>query len=381
MITPALRRNVTATWGEPGARWLDALPETVAAVAGDWGLSVGAPFDLSYHYVAAATTADGEPAVLKLGVPGGGSLEEESRALAAFGGRGAVHLLRSDLGRGALLIERAEPGERARDRPDAEATAAVADAMRALHVPVPDRPAPGRAAPGRPAIAAVADAMRAPHAPGPDRSAPPVPGRSALPVPGRPVPPVPERPAIAAVADAMRAPHAPAAVAAAAPVLPDVLGQVRAFDAHLARFPGDDPLPRAFVSTAAGLMRELCASAPSRVLLHGDLHHDNLLSARRARWLAIDPHGLSGDPGYEIGSWLFNPDPGNRDPALLALVPGRLEQFADRLGQPLDRLVAWGFVKAVLSDVWTAEHWSPGDARTPASRALDVATLLRPRLS
>ncbi|MER7274392.1 aminoglycoside phosphotransferase family protein [Dactylosporangium sp. NPDC000244] len=360
MITPALRRNVTATWGEPGARWLDELPATVAAVAGDWGLTVGAPFDLSYHYVAAATTADGEPAVLKLGVPGGGSLADESRALAAFGGRGAVHLLRSDLERGALLIERAVPGVRARDVPDAEATAAVAEAMRALHVPVPERPARGR-----PAIAAVADAMRAPHAPVPQR-------------------PAPGRPAIAAVADAMRAPHAPAPVPApapAAPVLPDVLGQARAFDAHLARFPGDDPLPRAFVSTAAGLMRELCASAPSRVLLHGDLHHDNLLSARRAPWLAIDPHGVSGDPGYEIGSWLFNPDPGDRDPALLALVPGRLERLADGLGQPLDRLVAWGFVKAVLSDVWTAEHWSPGDAWTPASRGLDVATLLRPRLS
>ncbi|WP_433617535.1 aminoglycoside phosphotransferase family protein [Dactylosporangium sp. CA-139114] len=356
MITPALRRNVTATWGEPGARWLDALPETVAAVARDWGLSVGAPFDLSYHYVVAATTAGGEPAVLKLGVPGGGSLEEESRALAAFGGRGAVRLLRSDLERGALLIERAEPGVRARDLPDAEATAAVADAMRALHVPVSDRPAPGRAA-----VAAVADAVRAPHVPVPDR-------------------PAPGRPAIAA--DAVRAPHAPAPVpGAAAPVLPDVLRQVRAFDAHLARFPGDDPLPRAFVSAAAGLMRELCASAPSRVLLHGDLHHDNLLSARRAPWLAIDPHGLSGDPAYEIGSWLFNPDPGDRDPALLALVPGRLERLADRLGQPLDRLVAWGFVKAVLSDVWMAERWSPGDAWTPASRALDVATLLRPRLS
>jgi streptomycin 6-kinase len=46
---------------------------------------------------------------------------------------------------------------------------------------------------------------------------------------------------------------------------------------------------------------------------------------------------------------------------------------------PLDRVVAWGFVKAVMSDVWTAEDWSPGGP-SPASRALDVARLLAPRL-
>ena len=101
-------------------------------------------------------------------------------------------------------------------------------------------------------------------------------------------------------------------------------------------------------------MRELCAAAPATVALHGDLHHDNILRATRDDWLAIDPHGLAGDPGYEIGSLLFNPDPHNRDPALTALVPRRVEQLADELAMPVERVVAWGFVKAVLSDVWTA---------------------------
>ncbi|MEV8513703.1 aminoglycoside phosphotransferase family protein [Dactylosporangium sp. NPDC051484] len=302
MITPTLRRNVTAVWAEAGERWLATLPATLAAIAADWSLTVGDPFDLSYHYVTAVTLADGGQAVLKLGVPGGGSLAEEAPALAAFDGRGAVRLQRADLDRGALLLERALPGHRVRDLPDAEATSAAVAVMRQLHAP-------------------------------------------------------------------------------AAAVLPDVLTQVRAFDGYLARFPDGGPLPRSHVTTAAGLMRELCASATSRVLLHGDLHHDNVLSATRAPWLAIDPHGLTGDPSYEAGSWLFNPDPDDRDPALTALVPGRLEQLADELGHPLDRLVAWGFVKAVMSDVWTAENWTPGATWSPASRALDVADLLRPALS
>lgn len=114
-------------------------------------------------------------------------------------------------------------------------------------------------------------------------------------------------------------------------------------------------------------------------MLHGDLHHDNILRATREPWLAIDPHGVVGDPGYEVGALLYNPDPEDRDEALTALVPSRVEQLADELGMPQERVVAWGFVKAVLSEVWTVEDWS-GSAPAPVSRALDVARLLRPRL-
>jgi len=39
-----------------------------------------------------------------------------------------------------------------------------------------------------------------------------------------------------------------------------------------------------------------------------------------------------------------------------------------------------GFVKAVLSDVWSAEDWSSVADRTPISRALDVARSLLPGL-
>ncbi len=304
MITEVLRRNVLGAWGAAGAAWLADLPRVLDEVARDWALTVGAPFDLSYHYVVAVTAADGTPAVLKLGVPTGDSLRGELPALRAFAGHGAVRALRADLDRGALLLERAEPGERLRDlvpARDAEATSIAAGVMQRL------------------------------------------------------------------------------ATAEPGDTLPDVAGQARAFDEYLARHGDGGPLPGDLVARAAGLMRELCACAAARVVLHGDLHHDNVLRATREPWLAIDPHGLVGDPGYETASLLFNPEPDDRDPALTALVPARVEQLADELALPVERVVAWGFVKAVLSDVWTAQDWSPGDP-SPVSRALDVARLLAPRL-
>lgn len=301
----ALRRNVLGAWGDAGARWLADLPRVLDDILRDWDLTLGTPFDLSYHYVVAVTCADGTPAVLKLGVPSGDSLRGEVPALRGFAGRGAVRLLRVDLDRGAVLLERIEPGWRLRrlvPARDAEATSATVEVIRELATARPD------------------------------------------------------------------------------PDLPELTEQAAAFDAYLARHGHHGPLPGDLVAFAGGLMRELCASAPARVALHGDLHHDNILRATRAPWLAIDPHGLVGDPGYETSSLLFNPNPADRHPALTALVPSRVEQLADELAMPEERVAAWGFVKAVLSDVWTAEDWTPG-APSPESRALDVARLLLPRLS
>ena len=56
-------------------------------------------------------------------------------------------------------------------------------------------------------------------------------------------------------------------------------------------------------------------------------------------------------------------------------MPARIEQLAAGLTIPVERVVAWGFVKAVLSSVWTCQS-----GPMPDTRALDVAELLWPRL-
>jgi streptomycin 6-kinase len=301
-IPPGLARNVLAVWGEGGRRFLDGLPAAVSAAASRWGLDVGEPYPLSYHWVAPVVRGDGTRAVLKLGPPGSGHLGVQAAALTAFAGRGAVRLLDHDPHAGALLLERATPGTPLAallPADDGRATAALVEVIGRLHRPVP---------------------------------------------PGCP--------------------------------LPDLAAEAGSFAAHLARFPGDDPLPRHLVVRAAGLFAELCASAPGRVVLHGDLHHDNVLAAGREPWLAIDPHGMVGDPGFEASPMLYNPDPARRDPGLLALVPARVEQLADGLGMPVERIRAWGFVMAVLSEVWTV-----ADGHGPHGRPLDVAMLLAPHLT
>jgi streptomycin 6-kinase len=202
-------------------------------------------------------------------------------------------------------------------------------------------------------------------------------------VPGTPVSAVPPEldvVATAAIITVVRRLHRPPGDRGE---LPDLLQNRRqSFVDHLACHPGDDPFPRRLVTRALGLLQELCASASQEVVVHGDLHHDNVLRSSSSRsgaepdpWLAIDPHGVVGDPGADVGAMLYNPALARRDPALVRLVPARIEQLADGLALPLQRVIAWGFVEAVVSEVWTAEE------RGPLTRALDVALALEPQLS
>ena len=114
---------------------------------------------------------------------------------------------------------------------------------------------------------------------------------------------------------------------------------------------GFGPFPRRLVETAVTLRTELLADTIKPMLLHGDFHHENVLTAHRQSWLALDPKGVIGDPAYEVGAYLYNPNA-----TLVAqqnLVARRIDQFSETLNIDRQRLISWGIVQAVLSAVWS----------------------------
>ncbi len=119
---------------------------------------------------------------------------------------------------------------------------------------------------------------------------------------------------------------------------------------------GSGPFPPALLEEAETLFAELSASMAEPTLLHGDLHHDNILSATRQLWLAIDPKGLVGEPAYEVGAWLRNPLPQLLNmPQPERVTARRIDQFAEELGLDRKRVRDWGMSQAVLSVWWEIE--------------------------
>jgi streptomycin 6-kinase len=134
---------------------------------------------------------------------------------------------------------------------------------------------------------------------------------------------------------------------------------------------------RSLAGREAGLFAELCDSMGEEVVLHGDLHHFNVLRSGDG-WLAIDPKGVVGEPAYELGALLRNPWPGLLDePDPTALLRRRSAALAGALDLDLERVRAWAYVQALLAAAWCVEDgWDPAFALAVAER---LEPLTRPR--
>ncbi len=68
-----------------------------------------------------------------------------------------------------------------------------------------------------------------------------------------------------------------------------------------ARYGGESgSIPEQMVVSAESTFQALLSSAPpTPVLLHGDLHHHNILSTQHG-WLAIDPKGIIGEKSADV---------------------------------------------------------------------------------
>lgn len=111
-----------------------------------------------------------------------------------------------------------------------------------------------------------------------------------------------------------------------------------------------------FLDRAKQIALNLHQDVTESVLLHGDLHHFNIISAERVPWLAIDPKGVIGERAYELGALLRNPIPNIVTTMnTKKILARRVDLFAEILGFDRQRIIAWGFAQAVLSAVWSLD--------------------------
>lgn len=139
-LPPEFVRTVVDLHGTAGQDWLDSLASIVDACANRWSLTIQAPFSLTYNYVTPAVDADGRPCVLKLAPPSSRDFQREAAVLSAVDGQGAVAVLDYEQSLGAMLLERALPGDELWPSPSWDedgASRVVADVLRRWRRPAP----------------------------------------------------------------------------------------------------------------------------------------------------------------------------------------------------------------------------------------------------
>ena len=273
--------RITGTYPERGEAWLHTLPDLLHEIQRKWNLTIHPPpFPFSYHYVIPCRTRDGEQAILKMGVPRG-ELTREIQALQHFRGNGAVRLMKAEAEKGAMLLERLQPGHTL------------------LRVESP-----------HPAAAIATDVAKKLWSPPPT-------GQSF--------------PTVARWGQGFK--------------------KLRSTFRH-----APSPFPREIVDRAESTFHDLLETSAEPVLLHGDLHHRNILRDRDT-WMAIDPKGVTGEPAYEAGAFLRNPVPEIlKWDQFHKLTERRLDIFHERCSLPRQRMLLWAFAQCVLAAWWSYEE-------------------------
>ena len=109
-----------------------------------------------------------------------------------------------------------------------------------------------------------------------------------------------------------------------------------------ARRPPEPGLDLGLVRAGLALFRELPVTAGHSVVLATDLHGENVLSATREPWLAIDPKPHVGDPAYDPLQHMINCDRLVTDPVGLA------RRIAQLLDLDPGRMRRWLFARCVI---------------------------------
>lgn len=103
------------------------------------------------------------------------------------------------------------------------------------------------------------------------------------------------------------------------------------------------PFARRLVDAATETMRDLAASQPERMLVHQDLHGDNVLRATREPWLVIDPKPLAGERAFALAPVIRSAELGHGRREVLH----RLDRLTAELGVDRERARGWAFAQTL----------------------------------
>jgi len=293
-LSPEFTLNIQNVFGEAGYAFLNALPDLIAEATVRWGLTDVQPVsNLSYNFVAFANRG-AKKVVLKMGVPNR-EMKSEMAALRLFNGEGACQLLECDEEKYWMLLERLDPGVMLSTlKDDEEATHIAAEVMKKIWRTQPLELA-----------SLLANSQEQ------------------------------------------------------APALQSFIQLTDWFDGlkklRLMFNGGTGPLNEKLVERVEHSVKYFFAENHMPVLMHGDFHHFNILSSERG-WLIIDPKGVIGPAGYEVGPLMINPWKNFSDGINDRLrVKRRIDILHEHLGFERERILEWSLAHAILSAWWSIE--------------------------
>ena len=112
------------------------------------------------------------------------------------------------------------------------------------------------------------------------------------------------------------------------------------------------PFEQTLLDTAISILEELAPTQGEQVLVHQDLHPDNVLAAQREPWLVIDPKPLVGEREFALAPIIRSSELGHNKNAVL----GRLDALTSALGLDRERARRWAIGQTIAWAVDSDYH-------------------------
>ena len=110
---------------------------------------------------------------------------------------------------------------------------------------------------------------------------------------------------------------------------------------------------------ARAIGQELFEKYPDRVLLHGDLHHDNLLLGADGSYVFVDPKGVIGPEIFDLPRFILNEaeyeDGSCSGDGITKHIQTVIRHLSERLGYPEEDIRKLYYMEAVLAHIWNIE--------------------------
>lgn len=116
----------------------------------------------------------------------------------------------------------------------------------------------------------------------------------------------------------------------------------------------DKRIPDTYIQKAKDIRKWLFDTVKEEYVCHGDLHLENIIKHGK-QWVAIDPKGIIGEMAFEAAAFdLLNQEEKNAK-HVVQIIKKRIEQLANTLNLNEKRLIAWIFLRVMLSIQWFIE--------------------------
>ena len=105
------------------------------------------------------------------------------------------------------------------------------------------------------------------------------------------------------------------------------------------------------MTKAESICRVLWQKYPAQMLLHGDLHHDNIILGEQS-YLAIDPKGVVGNPIFDIPRFMLNEDDMDKNGKFDYIV----RTLSKNLGISEQDIRSLYYIETCMENCWNIEN-------------------------